>query len=315
MLGWLRSARICRSWRKRSASAEESKPPRTILMATACSYSASARTARYTVPMPPSPIASVMRKSPSTCPTRRAPAGASSFASAFSAEPFQNVCSSATWSLASSRSTAALSASSPAHSRDRKASRSEAGKSNALSKSSSSLAISLPWNLSLCAVRSGDRVLQPGSREAPVALHRAQRAFHALLPQHFRRLIRGQSAEEAQLHHLRLPGVFGRKAVERVIHHQDIEIDGLADVGQRDWLLAATSLRGISSPGVVHQDVPHHARGHGIKLRPALPVEALHVGQLQVQLMNQSGRLQSMAFRLLPEHGPRQAAEFLVDGI
>ena len=48
----------------------------------------------------------------------------------------------------------------------------------------------------------------------------------------------------------------------------------------------ATSLQSVALAGMIHQDIPHHLRRYVQKVGPALPVNILHVGQLQIEFMH-----------------------------
>ena len=61
---------------------------------------------------------------------------------------------------------------------------------------------------------------------------------------------------------------------------------------------------------MIHQDVPHHVRGHAQKLRPVLPVHLRLVHQLQIGFVYQRGGLQGMAPPLHPHVAMGDAAQF-----
>ena len=102
MLGWIRRASTCRSVRKRSIAYGSRGPERTSLTATSCRYWPSARSARYTVPMPPCPSALRRRHGPRQLPSSGSASAASvcrstmnrSTASARSSPPAASIASS-----------------------------------------------------------------------------------------------------------------------------------------------------------------------------------------------------------------------------
>src|SRR6476661_7379352 len=69
----------------------------------------------------------------------------------------------------------------------------------------------------------------------------------------------------------------------------------------------------ISRPGEINEDATHQAGTNRVEMRPILPIDALHVHQPKIDLMNQRGGLKSVA-RLLRGHvPPGQAMEFAID--
>jgi hypothetical protein len=64
---------------------------------------------------------------------------------------------------------------------------------------------------------------------------------------------------------------------------------------------------------VIHQNSAHHARRHGEKVNPILPVHRVAPHQPEIGLVDQGCALQSVVLALLGETSSGNAAEFFVD--
>jgi len=66
----------------------------------------------------------------------------------------------------------------------------------------------------------------------------------------------------------------------------------------------------VPRPGVIHQNTPHHPRGHRDEVSTALPLNALHLDESQISLVDERCRLQSMT-RTFTLHVPtREPVQF-----
>ena len=85
-----------------------------------------------------------------------------------------------------------------------------------------------------------------------------------------------------------------------------------AMVFQRDGgvLRAAAAFYGTCGARVIHQNVAHHIRRDGEKVRPVLPTNAVHLNQPEEHFVNQGCGLQRVAYALLVHVDARHPAQF-----
>src|SRR4029453_2854795 len=108
-------------------------------------------------------------------------------------------------------------------------------------------------------VRSGSTangVVEPCTREAPVALDRGRRKL-----QDFSNLVRGQAAKELELDDSALARIDGGELIERVVQDDDVHIlrpAWLIRVAERNPLQVAAAFAGGTVARVVHENPPHH---------------------------------------------------------
>ena len=129
--------------------------------------------------------------------------------------------------------------------------------------------------------------MQPCFGETPIALHGSQRDAERL--RNFRRI---EAAEEAQLDDLRVPRKRGRHPLQRLVHHQDVEI-GRSDGFFKRHTGSRVALDPLALAGVIDQDAAHDLGSHGNKLAATLPFYILHRrADAQVKFVDQSRGLQ-----------------------
>jgi len=112
-----------------------------------------------------------------------------------------------------------------------------------------------------------------------------------------------------------------RKCLQRRIQVQQFHRDGarprldLHTGGQRQGLPTRfpSSLLRRPAPRVVHQHLPHHARGHCQEMGPVAEGALPLAGKLQVDLMNQRRRLQRVPGTLAAQVPRSYTAQFAVE--
>ena len=70
---------------------------------------------------------------------------------------------------------------------------------------------------------------------------------------------------------------------------------------------------GGAGAGGVHQNAPHHLRGHGEKLSALPPFDLGHIDQAQVDFVNQRRGLKSVTLALVLHMAASHETQFLVD--
>src|SRR4029453_17563897 len=122
-------------------------------------------------------------------------------------------------------------------------------------------------------MRSGstaDGVVEPCTREAPVALDRGRREL-----QDFRNLARGQATKELELDDSALARIDRGELIEGVMEDDDVPIRRrawLIRVAERNLLQVAAAFAGGTVARVVHENPPHHDRCEADELRAVPPV-------------------------------------------
>src|SRR5688572_6990781 len=115
----------------------------------------------------------------------------------------------------------------------------------------------LDWPGRLAVIR--ESAVQPGAREAPVALDGAQRGVDrtgGLRARH--------SGKKTQHDDAMLPGVLGLESLQRIIECEQIiarGIDGDGEVVEVDAPSAAAALQRSLGPRPVHEDLSHGPAG------------------------------------------------------
>lgn len=113
-----------------------------------------------------------------------------------------------------------------------------------------------------------------------------------LASQDFRRLFLGESAEEAQLNHLRHAGAERRQPYERAVEcDQRVRTFGhrYLNVVEVDVPHVTAASRRTVSARVVNEDLAHRARGQGQEVVAILPLDTLGVDELEVGLVHEGG--------------------------
>ena len=105
------------------------------------------------------------------------------------------------------------------------------------------------------------------------------------------------------------------EVVEGVVQRNHI---GALHLGQNERgieidFAIGTALGGAMTARVVHQNLPHQARGHRQKMGAIFGVKGSLVEQPQISLVDQSRALQGMARTLASEMPPRDVAQLFVD--
>ena len=157
---------------------------------------------------------------------------------------------------------------------------------------------------------------QPGASEPPIPLDGARRGVFEVKLDGFCSFFDRKPPEEAEFNYLRLPRVLGSETAESHIDQKDIRVATGFEiaVGKRENV-AAAALGGSSFPGMVHQNVAHHAGGDGEELSAALPIDPAHAVDAEIQLMHQRGGLERMAGSFASKKDGRQAPQFAVNQI
>ena len=151
---------------------------------------------------------------------------------------------------------------------------------------------------------------QPRLCHFPVALDSGGR--HT---QHFRNLLGGQAAKKTQFDNVALLFIQSGEVIKGVVQGNHI---GALHLGQNergieiDFAIGST-FGGAMTARVVHQNLPHQARGHRQKMGTIFGVKGPLVEQPQIDLMDQSRALQGMARTLASEMPPRDVAQLFVD--
>ncbi len=152
---------------------------------------------------------------------------------------------------------------------------------------------------------------QPGPRDAPVAADRRLGDLEGV-----RDLDVRQATEEPHLDHARLPlGPLGELAECLIEGKQLVGSRHLTDlvVLVRHREIAAAALLGPSLLGVVDQDAPHRDRGDAEEVRPALPVDAVLLHQLEVRLVRERRGIESVTVSFATELSARDLLKLGVD--
>ena len=165
----------------------------------------------------------------------------------------------------------------------------------------------------LVKVRSGstaDGVVEPGAREAPVALDRGRRELQDL-----RNLVGGQAAEEFELDDPALARIDGAELIERLVEDDDVHVRRLPGfIGVAEWNFphVPAPLAGGAVAGMVHENPPHHDRREADELRPVLPVHLPLIDQPKVRLVDERCGLEGVVAPLAEQIRGGQPAQLIV---
>src|SRR5262245_23970779 len=322
MLGWSIRASACRSASKRAITCFESMPALISLTATR-RLTGSVCWAIHTAPMPPSPIGSSSLYGPITVPGRSALEP-----STVTAGDLPCSRKLPRWACSSSRATTRRRSSwSPAQASSRKASRSAAsGNCRAAVKMSRSFMARAPGSGALpCTVRipradparipaliAGEMTVQPRTGISPGVVSGSDRNVERLGD-----FLHRQADEETQFHQVGRHGIDGREVVQDVVDRQRfLDIAERRDAGFLQFVptVLAAALRRMPSPGLIDEDAAHGLGSGGEEVAAAIPpLHLLGVHQPQIGLVDQSGRLDGLAWFLLGQLLGRQLAQLIVD--
>ena len=107
----------------------------------------------------------------------------------------------------------------------------------------------------------------------------------------------------------------------RQIVKSRIEYEHIDRVRRDDWSRlvqahhrgTAATLVGVLAPGVIDENLPHHAGGHREEVRAALERQPIDVHQPHVDFMHERRGLQCVSITLVTQLGASRPAELLVD--
>jgi hypothetical protein len=105
---------------------------------------------------------------------------------------------------------------------------------------------------------------------------------------HFRNLFSRQPSEKTQLDDATLLFIQLGKPGQRVVQCDNVRAAHLRQYERRVEFYSAVcaALGGTMAARVVHQNLPHQARGHGEKMCPVLSIKRTLVNQPQVSLVD-----------------------------
>jgi hypothetical protein len=128
-----------------------------------------------------------------------------------------------------------------------------------------------------------------------------------------------ESAKKTHLDDLYLAWIETSQRVQRIIEGDKISawVRGSitahdSDLFQRDMLHTRPALY-VMATGMVHQYAPHHLGRNRKKMGSILPLHALVIHQSHVGLIDQGGRLESVARALALHIAVSEAAEFIIN--
>lgn len=155
--------------------------------------------------------------------------------------------------------------------------------------------------------------VQPRTCGAPVTIDRGRR--HT---KNIGGLCDRVAAEETALDHLRHPLILLCKTVEEIINKYDIlrpKVVPQCCLLQIDARTAAAPFVGCPTPGDIHQNLPHGARRHGIKMLAILPLDRMMIDELLVRLVHQFGGLKRVIVSLAVKLIMRDPSELIVHSL
>ena len=125
----------------------------------------------------------------------------------------------------------------------------------------------------------------------------------------------GHSAEKSQLHQTALALIEGRQPGECFIEVDQVNFRrgiGRRQTAQGHAAAAGLSLVGVLVARVIGEDLPHGGGGDGEEMCPVLRGNHARPEQADAGLVGQGGRLQGVAFRLIPHVVAGKLAQLLV---
>ena len=169
---------------------------------------------------------------------------------------------------------------------------------------------SLPAGLLRIGHRGPQLAEQPRPGASPIALDGGRRQLEGV-----GRFLDGQASEEPQHHQVAQTRVDGRELAQRGVEVEQVHVRRRrrADrVRERHLQAGATPFGGRMGAGMIHQDLPHHARGNREEVRAVLPAHAAQVHQAQVRLVDEGGRSQGVVGPLRAQSPARDPTQILV---
>jgi hypothetical protein len=123
-------------------------------------------------------------------------------------------------------------------------------------------------------------------------------------PKDFRRLLYRKAPEKSKLYDSGFLRIEGLQVFQSLMHGKEFNLWLVADLFvaiKRYSVLLSAALRGLTTTGVIDQDISHQSGGETIKLRAILPLNFLLIHQPQVRLVNQRRWLQRVVRTLPPQ--------------
>src|SRR5262245_19283893 len=162
------------------------------------------------------------------------------------------------------------------------------------------------------ALIAGEMTVQPRTGISPGVVSGSDRNVERLGD-----FLHRQADEETQFHQVGRHGIDGREVVQDVVDRQRfLDIAGRRDAGFVQFVptVLAAALRRMPSPGLIDEDAAHGLGSGGEEVAAAIPpLHLLGVHQPQIGLVDQSGRLEGLAWFLLGQLLGRQLAQLIVD--
>jgi hypothetical protein len=128
-------------------------------------------------------------------------------------------------------------------------------------------------------------------------------------------LLDAQARKAPALHDAALPCTQRLETGQRMLEVQQF-LEGRQYHGplvvQRQRNGACPSLRALACAGIVDQDPPHQASCHRKEVYAVVPLDLVHIHQLEVCLMDQRRGVERVPCWLVPEQTVRNAVEFVI---
>ena len=155
--------------------------------------------------------------------------------------------------------------------------------------------------------------MKPGASDRPIALDRGWRCV-----ERFGCLFHAHAGEKPALDDTALTLAHGVEPLEGFLEREQVigaGSDAEDEVGrlvERNCVLCAFSLLRATGDSMIDQHTSHCTRGNGKKVCAITPAHAIETGELEVRLVDESGRVERVPFALALHAQVSDAPELLI---